>query len=316
MNIKQEISDYPGFYRKDGHINGNLTRKSNRFMSSDLCVEINKKLSFLPISTPLSEKIYCILNDINSQKICKICNNAVTFIDKSEGYHMYCSAKCSASDSELKDKKKQTCIKKYGVPHHLKSPYIIKKRNDTNLRKYGVKNIKQRYFDSDLKDILFDKMAFIKFATGKSMVMIACELSIDNTTVSQYVDRYQCRDIIKSVGSYPEQLLAEYIKNTYGTKIILNSKNIIPPKEIDIYLPEYNLAIEFNGLHWHSPNRYDSKEHWFDYHENKIIACREKGIKLLHIWEKYLDHKQLIDDAIDNKIDNNLKKVLNEVKWA
>ena len=61
-------------------------------------------------------------------------------------------------------------------------------------------------------------------------------------------------------------------------------------KELDIYIPEHNAAVEYNGLHWHS-EKYRSKE----YHFEKYQECKDKGIELLQIWEDdWLDRKELV----------------------
>lgn len=48
--------------------------------------------------------------------------------------------------------------------------------------------------------------------------------------------------------------------------------------ELDIYIPSKGAAIEYNGVYWHSAKGRD-------YHLSKTLACKEKGIRLLHIWE-------------------------------
>ena len=50
-----------------------------------------------------------------------------------------------------------------------------------------------------------------------------------------------------------EEQIVKYLKELDpDTEIILNSRKIIPPMELDIYLPEYKLAIEVDGLMFHS----------------------------------------------------------------
>lgn len=49
-----------------------------------------------------------------------------------------------------------------------------------------------------------------------------------------------------------EKQIVDYIKFLNIENIIENSKKIIPPLELDIFLPEKKLAIEFNGTYWHS----------------------------------------------------------------
>ena len=70
--------------------------------------------------------------------------------------------------------------------------------------------------------------------------------------------------------------------NTFSLYIIFekNNRHILNGKELDIYIPDYNVAIEYNGTYWHS-SLYKDK----NYHYNKSKLCEEKGIRLIHIWE-------------------------------
>lgn len=97
-----------------------------------------------------------------------------------------------------------------------------------------------------------------------------------------------------------EDEIIEVIKSTIPSiEIITNSRNIIPPNELDIYLPEYNLAIEINGMYYHSDYFKDK-----NYHQNKVLKCREKGIKLLTIFDHVWNSKR---DIVISMIKNSLK---------
>lgn len=51
--------------------------------------------------------------------------------------------------------------------------------------------------------------------------------------------------------------------------------------EVDLYIPRSNIAVEFNGLYWHSETR--GKDRY--YHANKTHACAEHDVRLIHVWE-------------------------------
>lgn len=71
-------------------------------------------------------------------------------------------------------------------------------------------------------------------------------------------------------------------------KIINNDSKEIYPKELDIYVPSLNFAIEFNGNYWHDKDSWlnDLILNEYNTSENiKTLLCSNKGIKLLHIWE-------------------------------
>lgn len=65
-----------------------------------------------------------------------------------------------------------------------------------------------------------------------------------------------------------------------------NVRDIINPLELDIYIPSKNIAIEINGVFWHS-DKFKEKR----YHINKFTECNKKGIQLLTIWEDQLYNK-------------------------
>ena len=98
--------------------------------------------------------------------------------------------------------------------------------------------------------------------------------------------------------SKPEIKLVDFIRSFYKGEIITNSKNIIPPMELDIYVPNLNLAIEFNGGYWHSEKFKDK-----NYHIRKYNLCKDKGIRLVSVWEwEYLKDKDKIENFIKNLI--------------
>jgi hypothetical protein len=70
-------------------------------------------------------------------------------------------------------------------------------------------------------------------------------------------------------------------------------------KEIDIFIPSHNLAIEFNGLYYHSDSFKPN-----DYHLNKTLDCESKGIHLIHIFEDEWDYKR---EIVKSRIKNLLK---------
>ena len=72
-----------------------------------------------------------------------------------------------------------------------------------------------------------------------------------------------------------------------------NNRTILGGKELDIYIPSKQIAIECNGIYWHS---YDNKP--IKYHINKYTECLNKGIQLITIWEDWIIHKPEIVRSI------------------
>lgn len=93
----------------------------------------------------------------------------------------------------------------------------------------------------------------------------------------------------------------EYIKSL-NISYKENTRLIIGPQEIDIYISSHNLAIEFNGTYWHSQNFKLNK--W--YHQFKVEKCHRLGIRLLHIYEwEWKNDRQKCLDKINYYLNNN-----------
>lgn len=60
----------------------------------------------------------------------------------------------------------------------------------------------------------------------------------------------------------------------------LGGKKTVHNAELDLYIPERNLAIEYNGMYWH-----DKKAKGQYYHCHKRKACDAVGIRMFTIWE-------------------------------
>ena len=107
--------------------------------------------------------------------------------------------------------------------------------------------------------------------------------------VKQHVLHARCLDCFpaaKSDGISIEELqLYEFIKSIYNGKIV-QSKHILKNSaikgshglQIDIFLPDLNLGIEYNGVYFHSTKLVPKQ-----YHLTKTILAEQQGIKLIHI---------------------------------
>ncbi len=78
-------------------------------------------------------------------------------------------------------------------------------------------------------------------------------LNCSESFVRYLVKKFDLTYTKRKGSSKGEDLIVKFIISLDpNTPIIRNSQKVIGPKELDIYLPEYNLAVEFNGLLWHS----------------------------------------------------------------
>lgn len=104
-----------------------------------------------------------------------------------------------------------------------------------------------------------------------------------------------CNPIITSKG---ERQLADWLSNY--VRIESNSR-ILYGKEIDIYIPEFKLGIEYNGEYWHSKKDKD-------YHLTKTIKAKELGITLIHVFEhEWLQKQEIVKSRLLSMLSNSYK---------
>ena len=92
----------------------------------------------------------------------------------------------------------------------------------------------------------------------------------------------------------------EYIRELGFSNAINGDRSLISPKEIDISLKEKGFGIEFNGLYWHS-DVVDSTERGDMLY--KTLKCKEKEIKLMHIFSDEWEYKkEICKSMINNRL--------------
>ena len=103
--------------------------------------------------------------------------------------------------------------------------------------------------------------------------------------------------------SQQEKTLANFIKQF--VEIETNVRTLIGPKEIDIFIPQHNIAIEYNGLYWHS-----ELHHHSTYHLEKSVAAEQQGIRLIHIFEdEWINHSDIVKSRILSLLGKSEKRV-------
>ena len=77
-----------------------------------------------------------------------------------------------------------------------------------------------------------------------------------------------------------------------------NVRTIKGISELDFLILDHNIAIECNGVYYHS-TLFKSK----DYHQQKTLDCKNKDINLIHIWEdQWMNKNSIIKSILRNKL--------------
>jgi hypothetical protein len=235
---------------------------------------------------------------------------------------------------EFKEKSKATCLKKYGVDIVSKSEKIKEKVKENNLlkykkehffqteefkekskatclKKYGTEKILE---SSNHKNILFknNKPDYEKMLKAFNFSLIrygkTCEIScqcgktfnINRNTLNNriYKGINICRNFCDKdikISSGHKKLL-EQIQEFYKGNILINHK--IFNQELDIFLPDLNIGIEYNGLYWHGELKKEQ-----NYHKNKFLFFENIGIRLISVWsDDFINKNDLVINVIKNAI--------------
>lgn len=222
---------------------------------------------------------------------------------------------------EVRKRLADTNIQRYGVENAFQSKELMKRAKQTCLEKYGTEyanqseevkekiweakfNIALDKYDGVLDVLKGDKCGSIYKMKCPDPSCTLCTEKIFEIRSDVLRSRLQLHADVCTT-RYP---VGAHIKNTSLEKFIqdlldehnikyeTSNRKILTGKELDIYIPSSKIAIECNGVYWHS--MYDSK-----YHYDKWKMCKDKGIQLLSIWEDWITNKpEIVKSVILSKL--------------
>jgi len=212
-----------------------------------------------------------------------------------------------------------TVLNKYGYNFVLQDPQIQKINKARLQEKYGVQNIAQQYIQH--LDIWNDKDKFVKFLKQQNVKMTAVSLGrYFNAHISTCLRKIHSLGLenlidIKPATSQYEQEIIDLLHNEFNIdNIIQNDRTVLNGKEIDIYLPDYNFGIEFNGEYWHSEighPHYAERNGRSTYHQQKSLEAEQKNVFLFHIFE----HEWCEPfTTVNPKFTNSRKKIISRLR--
>lgn len=144
---------------------------------------------------------------------------------------------------------------------------------------------------------------------------LVVDLHMAASTIQQFLARSGCEDYVTRYVSSMESEVIKFIHECIdpNIRILHNDRQQIRPKELDLYLPDYNIAIECNPTVSHNSTIpfYDQSEGISSqYHKMKTDMCEQAGIQLLHIFGYEWNHKRsIIESIIRNMLNCNQQKI-------
>ena len=228
---------------------------------------------------------------------------------------------------EFKSKVKNTNMKNYGCEYVTNLDFFKEKVKKTNLIRWGVENvfqsetIRSKILKSNIEKIeceyhtksdvwrnnnykISNSEFYIKYL-GSEISLFKCDNNSDHNFKIKSDNYYSRLNLnnklcticfpIGDLKSIKEKEVYEIIKSIYFYEIIESYRDGL---EIDIFIPELKLGFEFNGLYYHSDKFKDK-----NYHIDKTNHFKERGIRIIHIWEDdWVYKKEIIKSQILNII--------------
>lgn len=219
-------------------------------------------------------------------------------------------------------RRKQTCLKKYGVDHVMHSKEIIDNHKKNVFEKYGYNHWVQKNVLH--KEIYCDDNKLIEFVKDQY------KLNNNKKIKKQYFDelfninviyRFKSLKLLKYIkihesqleNSFKELLINNNINYLWRNRSVIDGINGDKHKyELDFYLPDYNIGIEINDLSSHNILSKTMQNNHFgkNYHLYKTLNCKNKHIRLIHLWEWELKNNyEKISNWVLNELNNNKTQI-------
>lgn len=200
-------------------------------------------------------------------------------------------------------------IELYGVEHPAQAPEVMERMKATSLSRYGVEffamtnEFKKNISIHRIRKTIHDNDDILGYTIMGDDIYYTYRCPHPECTKCRdkfYVSKAGHKKVRENQGtevctnilpiSYDRntgttiELFVRDILNDYSIEYVTNDRTILSGKELDIYIPSKKLAIECNGIYWHSLK---PKE----YHHKKWNSCKEHGIQLLTVWEDQIINK-------------------------
>ena len=152
--------------------------------------------------------------------------------------------------------------------------------------------------------------SLVQYTAAHSLVQIICpEHGVFTQTATNHLSKKVACSGCNHMQSAGEEELAKYL--AIFTAVNRRDRTIIPPKELDVYLPDQNLAIEYCGMYWHSLGDELAVSEKKNRHQEKYSAAQAKGVRLITLYEEeWKTRKKAIKRLLRNAIGKSKGKLM------
>ena len=298
--------DYKDFLCKNSN---KFSNQKIRYMSEDDKNNLTEQTSFLSPDTPLLVRLVTLKDGFSHyhQPKCGYCQKVLNRIYQGKMIR-YCGPKCYSQTEEFKDNlkkvdhsranttRRQTMLDRYGVEFNLQREDVKSILRKSSLEVTNDEALKVLQSKESLQDLHINQK--------KSSLTISKELGVYYGTVKDWIEKHEIKYHYYSHDSQYERLIQQWLSE-FQIEYKTNVRDILAPKELDIWIPSHNLAIEINGFYWHGAKRKEELPLAQFRHQKKTLECREKGIALIHLSDLQLKNEsEKIKHWLKLRLDN------------
>jgi len=227
---------------------------------------------------------------------------------------------------EFREKARQTSMENWGVDNPMKNDEVKQKVENTNMERYNAKSfliteegqkksrqtmieqhgsVKQAYKERQEKTKQTKKKRYGDENYNNAEQIVKTQIEMYGGLWGGERGRLNNKLYTTSKG---EKEVLEFVKSVYHGTIIENDRTQMEPNsennwienhELDIWLPDIKVAIEYNGTYWHSLPHKITDDHF------KQLQCESKGIKLLCVLEEdWISNREDCEQMIMHVLNN------------
>tara|TARA_Y100000034_G_scaffold79817_1_gene95778 strand:- start:223 stop:1842 length:1620 start_codon:yes stop_codon:yes gene_type:complete len=141
----------------------------------------------------------------------------------------------------------------------------------------------------------------------KQYLSVMCSLcgEICQRTLQSLERGSQCYKCFPPTSSKGEREVADFVEGL-GFDVVRNDRVVLSGKEIDVWIPEKQVGIEFNGLYWHSEmSGIDSKQH-LQKTEQAVVT----GANLIHIYsDEWYNKREICESMLCHRLGRSLRTI-------
>lgn len=180
-------------------------------------------------------------------------------------------------------------------PHHILHEQGCPECGKLKQSNSSIENHKEQFIDRAMKihGDYYD-YSLVEYTGSMNKVTIICPKHGGFTQLANnHLQGHGCRKC-----GFGNSQIETVISSWFVDIFAGNDRTFIKPKELDLVSHEHKLAVEINGVYWHS-TKYKDK----NYHIDKTNAVEEKGYQLLHFWDYEISDKpDLVRSMIASKL--------------